>query len=77
MSREFAELWARHEVANPEPRPLTYLHPQAGSLRLTVSELDVPDLPEARIVVYTPRDDDTRARMPLTRRAPATAPVIG
>jgi transcriptional regulator with XRE-family HTH domain len=77
MSREFAELWARHEVADPEPRLLTYLHPQAGSLRLAVSELDVPDLPEARIVVYTPRDDDTRARMPLTRRAPAAAPVIG
>ncbi len=77
MSREFAELWARHEVADPEPRTLTYLHPRAGSLRLAVSELDVPDLPEARIVVYTPRDDETRARMPLTRRAPAAAHVIG
>jgi hypothetical protein len=77
MSREFAELWARHEVADPEPRALTYLHPRAGALRLAVSELDVPDLPEARIVIYTPRDDDTRARMPLTRRTPATAPVIG
>jgi transcriptional regulator with XRE-family HTH domain len=77
MSREFAELWARHEVADPEPRTLTYLHPHAGSLRLTVSELDVPDLPEARIVVYTPRDDDTRAKMPLTRRTPAAAPVTG
>jgi len=77
MSREFAELWARHEVADPEPRTLTYLHPRAGSLRLAVSELDVPDLPEARVVVYTPRDDETRARMPLTRRAPAAAHVIG
>jgi transcriptional regulator with XRE-family HTH domain len=75
MSREFAELWARHEVADPEPRTLTYLHPRAGSLALTVSELDVPDMPEARIVVYTPRDDDTRARLPLTRRTPATAQV--
>ena len=27
LSREFAELWARHEVADPEPRTLTYLHP--------------------------------------------------
>jgi transcriptional regulator with XRE-family HTH domain len=72
MSREFAELWARHEVADPERRALTYLHPRAGSLSLTVSELDVPDMPEARIVVYTPRDDDTRSRLPLTRRTPAT-----
>jgi transcriptional regulator with XRE-family HTH domain len=68
LSREFTELWARHEVADPEPRGLTYLHPHAGPLRLAISELDVPDLPEARIQVYTPRDDDTRARMPLTRR---------
>ena len=67
LSREFAELWARHEVAEVEPRMLTYLHPDAGTLSFAVSELNVPDLPEARIVVYTPRDDDTRARMPLTR----------
>ena len=68
LSRQFTELWARHEVADPEPRVLTYLHPQAGPLSLAISELTVPDLPEARIQVYTPRDDDTRARMPLTRR---------
>ena len=57
LSREFADLWARHEVADAEPRTLTYLHPRAGTLSLAVSELDVPDMPEARIVVYTPRDD--------------------
>ena len=34
-------------------------------------------MPEARIIVYTPRDDDTRARMPLARRTsgPAQAAV--
>ena len=68
LSRDFAELWARHEVAGPEPRVLTYLHPQAGPLNLALSELNVPDMPEARIQVYTPRDDGTRAKMPLTRR---------
>ena len=77
LSREFAELWARHEAADSEPRVLTYLHPSAGTLSFAVSELEVPDMPEARIVVYTPRDDDTRARMPLTRRTvtPAQATV--
>jgi transcriptional regulator with XRE-family HTH domain len=69
LSREFADLWARHEVADPEPRTLTYLHPQAGTLCLAVSELQVPAMPEARIVIYTPQDDRTRERMPLTRRA--------
>ena len=44
-------------------------------LTLTVSELNLPDLPETRIVVYTPRDDDTRAKMPLTRRNPAMAQI--
>jgi hypothetical protein len=76
MSREFAELWARHEVADSEPRTLTYLHTRAGSLSFAVTELDVPDMPEARIVVYTPRDEQTRAKLPLTRRTPATAEVI-
>jgi transcriptional regulator with XRE-family HTH domain len=67
MSREFADLWARHEVAEVEPRTLTYLHPQAGPLSFAVSELTLPGLPDECIVVYTPRDDGTRARMPLTR----------
>jgi len=77
LSREFAELWARHEVADAEPRTLTYLHAQAGTLSLAVSELDVPAMPDARIVVYTPRDADTRARMPRTRRIATPAPVAG
>jgi transcriptional regulator with XRE-family HTH domain len=77
LSREFADLWARHEVADPEPRTLTYLHPLAGALHLAVSELQVPEMPEARIVVYTPQDDQTRDRMPLTRRTRAAAPVAG
>jgi hypothetical protein len=77
MSRDFAELWARHEVADSEPRTLTYLHPRAGTLSFALTELDVPDMPEARIVVYTPRDEQTRAKLPLTRRTPATAQVIG
>ena len=76
LSREFADLWERHEVAEPEPRIVTYLHAEAGSLSLAVSELNIPDLPEARILVYTPRDDDTRARLPLTRRTEVPAPLI-
>ena len=75
LSREFADLWARHEVADPEPRTLTYLHPRAGALCLAVNELHVPDMPEARIVVYTPKDDQTREKMPLTRRAAPAAPA--
>jgi hypothetical protein len=75
LSREFAELWARHEVADPEPRVLTYLHPEAGPLSLAISELNVPDLPEAHITVYTPCDEATRAKLPLTRSTGTAASV--
>jgi MmyB-like transcription regulator ligand binding domain len=68
MSREFADLWARHEVAKPEPRTLTYHHPLVGTLRLSIRELNVPDIAEARIVVYSPEDDETRERLKTTRR---------
>ena len=68
MSREFAELWARHEVAEPEPRVRTFIHAVAGPLTFTASELAVPVMPGARLTVYTPADDRTRAGLPLTRR---------
>jgi hypothetical protein len=45
--------------------------PQAGLLRLRSTSLAVADMPEARIVVDTPSDDETRERLPLTRRQAA------
>ena len=69
LSRDFADLWTRHEVAEYQPRVLTYLHPRAGRVSFAVSELELPALAEARLVVLTPSDDDSRARLPLTRRA--------
>ncbi|HEX4095020.1 MAG TPA: helix-turn-helix transcriptional regulator [Trebonia sp.] len=68
LSAEFAGLWARHEVAGPEPRVRTFLHPRAGAVTFTVTELEIPILPEARLTVYTPADEQTRERLPLTRR---------
>jgi transcriptional regulator with XRE-family HTH domain len=67
-SPEFAELWARQEVASPGSRTKTFMHPDAGLLRLRSTSLAVADMPDARIVVYTPVDDETRERLPLTRR---------
>jgi hypothetical protein len=45
-------------------------------LSLAVSELNVPDMPDARIMVYTPHDDETRAKMPLTRRTERAASAV-
>jgi transcriptional regulator with XRE-family HTH domain len=67
LSSEFAELWALHEVAEFQPRVRTFIHPQAGPLTFTMSELQVPAVPEARLVVYTPAEDETRKRLSLTR----------
>jgi len=68
LSQEFAELWARHEVAGPAPRTLRFRHPQAGPMTLTRTELDVTAVPGLRIATYSAADDETRDRLPLTRR---------
>ena len=68
LSGEFADLWARHEVADAEPRVRTFVHPVAGPLTFTVTELQVAGMADARLVVNTPADEQTRARLPLTRR---------
>ncbi|HET6740249.1 MAG TPA: helix-turn-helix transcriptional regulator, partial [Kribbella sp.] len=46
LSPEFAQLWSRHEVAACSPRPRHILHPVAGELHLTVTELAVPAHPD-------------------------------
>jgi transcriptional regulator with XRE-family HTH domain len=68
LSSEFAKLWALHEVAEYEPRVRTFIHEVAGPLTFTTSELQIPATTETRLMVYTPVDDDTRQRLPLTRR---------
>jgi transcriptional regulator with XRE-family HTH domain len=68
LSQEFAEVWALHEVAGPTPRSLRFRHPDAGLMTLIRTELDVTALPDLRICVYSPVDEDTRARLPHTRR---------
>ncbi len=68
LSREFADLWALHEVAEAETRLRTFIHPQAGPLTFTCTELEIPGTPASRLAVYTPADDRTRECLPLTRR---------
>jgi len=67
LSGEFAELWARHEVAEFRPGIRTFVHQNAGTLTFATNELQVHGAPEARLAVYTPADDETRKRLPLTR----------
>jgi hypothetical protein len=71
VSPEFDDLWARHEVAECAPRPRHVVHPTAGELRFTVTELAVPAHPDLVMFVETPADELTRTRLPLTRLEPA------
>jgi transcriptional regulator with XRE-family HTH domain len=68
LSPEFASLWARQEVAGPSERTRRFVHPEVGVLTFTSTELEISAVPELRIVVNTPRDPGTWARLPLTRR---------
>lgn len=65
LSPEFTELWARHEVAEPEVRTRIFAHPEAGRLTFSITELQVSGTPGILLVAYTPQDDATRARLPL------------
>ncbi|MET9313183.1 helix-turn-helix transcriptional regulator [Kribbella sp. NPDC003505] len=65
---EFAQLWARHEVAACTPRLRRILNPVAGELHFTITELAVSAQPDLILYVETPADEGTRARLPLTRR---------
>ena len=67
FSPEFDDLWSRHEVAACVPRPRHVLHPAAGELHFTVTELAVPAHPDLVLFIETPADEQTRDRLPLTR----------
>jgi transcriptional regulator with XRE-family HTH domain len=63
LSPEFAELWARHEVAGPELRVRRFLLPDIGRMAFAVTELEIPAAPGLRIAAYSPDDDETRQKL--------------
>ncbi|MFJ7147744.1 helix-turn-helix transcriptional regulator [Streptomyces sp. NPDC100445] len=67
VSPWFAELWASCEVSPPGPRVKTFRHAAVGRMRMTSQSLSVDGMPECRIVVYTPVDEDARAKIALLR----------
>jgi transcriptional regulator with XRE-family HTH domain len=69
LSPEFAQMWSRHEVAACTPRPRHVIHPAAGELHFTVTEFALPAHPDLILFVETTADEETRTRLPLTRRS--------
>ncbi|HEY3562194.1 MAG TPA: helix-turn-helix transcriptional regulator [Kribbella sp.] len=68
---EFAALWSRHEVSARTPRERRIRNPRVGELRLTITELAVSAHPDLVLFVESPADEETRAKLPLTRGQPA------
>jgi transcriptional regulator with XRE-family HTH domain len=59
-SGEFARMWESGDVTPPGPRVKTFRHRAvAGELRMTSTSLSVDGMPECRIVVYAPADEET------------------
>ncbi|SEG87927.1 Helix-turn-helix domain-containing protein [Thermomonospora echinospora] len=74
-SPEFARLWATHDVAPPRPCDKVFRYPAVGDVATRSTNLEVTALPGARLVVYTPVDDESRERIAWLRDHPeATAP---
>jgi hypothetical protein len=67
ISPEFAERWARHEVAEPAERVHRFRHRAAGDLVFSWTELAITAATGLRLMVHTPRDERTRERLSLDR----------
>jgi transcriptional regulator with XRE-family HTH domain len=66
----FARLWRSGDVAQPGRRVKVFRHAGVGELRMTSVSLSVHGMPECRIVVYTPDDEETARRTALLPEQP-------
>ncbi|WP_329417028.1 helix-turn-helix transcriptional regulator [Streptomyces sp. NBC_00704] len=74
-SPPFAQLWASGDVAEPGRRVKAFRHGTVGELRMTSTSLSIDGMPECRIVVYTPDDEETARRTALLRRETTKNPA--
>ncbi|MFI5979914.1 helix-turn-helix transcriptional regulator [Streptomyces sp. NPDC051555] len=73
-SAEFREVWARHEVVGQGGRVKHIRNPLVGLLSLEHTNLWLGPATGARLITYTPLDEETRGRLELLERlAPAGA----
>ncbi|MDX3849365.1 helix-turn-helix transcriptional regulator [Streptomyces sp. AK02-01A] len=66
-SPRFAELWRGGDVAPSGPRVKTFQQAEVGEIRMTSVSLSINGMPECRIVVYTPADEESRLRTDALR----------
>lgn len=69
---EFSAFWDRHDVGT-ENYTKRLMHPTAGLMRLNYTNLWLDHRPRARIVVFTPADQQTAERLEEVNRSLAAA----
>ena len=62
-SPEFARLWAQQDVATHSIRHKVFRHAAVGEVRMSATNLSAMGMPEGRLVVYTPEDEESRLRI--------------
>jgi len=62
-SPEFTTFWDRHDVVRMENNTQRAMHPTVGLLRLNYTNLWLDHGPRARIVAFTPADEQTTERL--------------
>ncbi|WP_442905983.1 helix-turn-helix transcriptional regulator [Kitasatospora sp. NBC_00458] len=71
-SPDFDAAWQRHDVLRPGNGLKRFLVPEVGLLRFEYTSLWLGPRQGPRMIVYTPRDEETRA---LTARLPTGTPT--
>ncbi|WP_020670459.1 helix-turn-helix transcriptional regulator [Amycolatopsis nigrescens] len=74
-SAEFAAVWAAHDVGLPTSRVKVLRHFSAGNIAMTVTGFELSAAPEARMVVYTPVDEESRKRVDWLLAHPDAPPA--
>jgi transcriptional regulator with XRE-family HTH domain len=62
-SPDFARLWEQRDVAAHSTRLKIFRHAAVGEVRMAATNLTAPGMPEARVVVYTPKEPADRERI--------------
>ncbi|HEX4721995.1 MAG TPA: helix-turn-helix transcriptional regulator [Pseudonocardiaceae bacterium] len=68
VSTEFAELWARQEVAAPAVRVRRLHMPDTAPMTFEITELAVSPVPGLRMQIYTPCDEATTESLAARRK---------
>jgi transcriptional regulator with XRE-family HTH domain len=72
-SPEFTDLWAQQQVSALTRLDKVFRHAAVGEIRMTTTSLYLITVPDSRIVVHTPMDEETRERIAWLRAHPGSA----